>query len=299
MSKRTRARKPKQGRARKKQGPAPKTLVDICMLVFGEWGLLSKAIRAIPAAAEGLNASYRVIVVDNGTPDWETEEKEIVTAKEQSAPIKELLRPQDIFFRLDENKGFPGGYNVAVGKGRSPLILILTSDVFLFPGAITKLVSVLDDPEVGIASPMLLYPADESPHGPPGSVQHAGIGFDIRGDPYHIFMGWQPDHEKVNQRRELQAVTGACILTRRALWQRIGGFSELYNQGTFEDMELAFAIRQMGYKIIFEPSARGEHYVGGSIKHGAMRPGFNLALNSTIFRGRWAPSLKWDTYRFY
>ena len=299
MTKRSRLRRPKQGRAKPKQGPTPKTLIDICMLVYGEWGFLSKAIRAIPEAVEGLNGSYRVIVVDNGTPDWETDEGKIVTAKEQAAPIMELLRPQDVFVRLDQNVGYPGGCNTAVGKGRSPLILILPADVALFPGAITTLVSVLDDPEVGIASPMLLFPTDESPHGPPGSVQHAGIAFDIKGAAFHAHMGWLPDHPKVNQRREIQACTGACFLTRRSIWQKLGGFSTLYNQGTYEDMELCFAARQLGYKIIFEPSARGEHFVGGSIKHGAMRPGFNLALNATIFRGRWAAFLQWDTYKFY
>lgn len=246
-----------------------------------------------------MNEGYRVIVLDNGTPDWRREDESIVTPQEQSEPIKALLRPQDQFVRLDNNIGFPGGYNMCVNKGVSPLVLILTADVALFEGSIVKLVRALDDPQIGIAAPMLLFPMDESPHGPGGKVQSAGMAFDIRGDPFHIFLGWNPEHPKVNQRREMQAVTGACFITRRSLWQKIGGFSEAYGSGTFEDMEYCFMVRQLGYKVLFEPSARGEHYVGGSIRHGAGKGGFNLALNATVFRGRWAQALMWDVFKYY
>jgi GT2 family glycosyltransferase len=270
------------------------------MTVYGEWTMAEKALKCLPEATEGLQGGYRVILVDNGTPEWENKEGEVLSPAEQAAGIKELMRPQDQFVRLEENLGYPGGMNHAVSKGRSPLILILTSDVYMEPGSITQLVKEMDNPEVGIVGPLLLFPLDESPHGPPGSVQSAGMSFNIRGEPFHIFIGWSPENSRVKKRREMQALTGACLITRRALFDAVGGFrADLYGAGTFEDMDLCFSIRSLGTRAIFTPEAVGYHFVGGSIIHGAQRGGFPLTVNGTVFRGRWATALAWDEYQFY
>lgn len=297
-------RRPQQSFTQKKQvKPKQNTLLDICSCVYGEWGMLNQALSLIPDAVEGMQERYRVIVLDNGTPDWlKTEEdgtEVSVTAEEQAEAVKEKLRPGDSFTRLEENVGFPRGINTAISKGVSPLILHMSPDVFLTKGAIAKLVKDMDDPSIGFVAPMLLFPEEESPHGPSGAVQSAGITFNIRGDPSHLFMGWSPANPRVAVRREMQAITGACFITRRSLWNEIGGFSDVYGAGTFEDMEYCFNVRASGSKVVFNPQAVGYHYVGGSIKQGAGKQGFNLSLNSTIFKGRWAQHLQWDEYRYY
>ena len=96
----------------------------------------------------------------------------------------------------------------------------------------------------------------------------------------------------------MQAVTGACFMTRRTLWNQVGGFSAVYGLGTFEDIEYCFSVRSLKSKVVFQPEARGYHYVGGSIVQGAGRSGFPLAVNQTIFKGRWAHAMEWDSYRF-
>ncbi|NGX44873.1 MAG: hypothetical protein K940chlam2_00013 [Chlamydiae bacterium] len=307
MGKRKRGRRaPAQGQqvGGRKQLKAKKNgLLDIAMSVYGEWDMAIKAVEHVPAALEGMNEQYRMIVVDNGTPEFitgpEGEQQSSVSPVQQAQAIRSTLRQQDSFFRLEENTGYPGGMNTAVSKGANPLILILTADVYLDPDAITKMVREMDDPSVGVVAPMLLFPLDESPHGPPGGVQSAGIAFDIRGDPFHIFIGWTPEHPKVNKKRDMQAVTGACFMTRRSLWQQIGGFWPGYGAGTFEDMEYCFAVRQLGSRILFAPEARGSHYVGGSIVKGAGKSGFPLTHNAATFKGRWVNTLVWDAYRYY
>lgn len=283
----------------KMTGRKPLALVDITLPVYGEWSLAEKAIAAIPAAAEGLNGEYRLIVVDNGTPDFMMEEgKALVEPAIQSEKVREMLRRQDQFVRLEDNVGYPMGQNEAARHGRSPLILVMTADVVMEPGSITTMVRELDNPENGVVGPMLMFPED-TPHGPAGMVQHAGICFGIRGTPFHIFMAWSPDHPKVNQRREMLAVTGACFLTRRNLWSALGGFQEVYGLGTFEDMDFCFGVRDLGGKIVFTPEARATHFVGGSIKQGAGTAGFPLNINSTIFKGRWAKLLAWDEWQYW
>ena len=300
MTKRYRQhRVPMQGGG--KELDVPRALIDIVMPVYGEWGMLAKAISKVEAACAGLERGYRIIVVDNGTPAWQPKdapEGTIITPAEQAAPVKELLRPQDRFIRIDENQGYPGACNTGAAAGRSALVCILTADVYMEPGSITTMVKELDNPQVGLVGPLLLFPRDESPHGPAGGVQSAGIAFNISGDPFHIFIAWTPENPRVRKRREMQAVTGAMFVTRRSLWEKIGGFALNYGKGTYEDMDFCFMIRSLNSRVIFQPDAVGYHYVGGSIKHGAGQGGFPLGINNMIFKGRWAPHLQWDEFRF-
>ncbi len=273
-------------------------LVDVLMPIYGEWNYAERALDCLPPAAAGLNEGYRVIVVDNGTPAWHNAAGETVSPENQAKAVKDRLRGNDIFFRIEENQGYPAAVNQAAARGRAPLILILTADVYLNPASIPLMVRALDDPSVGVVGPMLIFP-EGTKAGPAGRVQHAGVSLDIRGRPFHQFMGWTPDNPRVNRVCDVAAVTGACFLTRRSLWRKIGGFAEIYGKGTFEDMEYCFAVRAGGAKVLYLPQARGYHVVGGSFQAGASRGtgGFNLPVNETIFKGRWPNMLVWDEYR--
>lgn len=275
-------------------------LIDIIMPVFGEWAMLEKSIASVEKACFGIEGGYRILVVDNATPEWVNEDGVALSPKDQSAGVRDFLRPQDQFIRLEQNIGYPGAINHALGKGSSPLVLIWTADVIMTLSSITEMVRVMDDPDVGVVGAKLLFPTDESPHGPPGMIQHAGIALNIEGFPFHVNMGWPPDHPKVNIQREVMAVTGAIFLTRREMFAQTGGFSTEYGLGTFEDMDFCFTARQrMGKKVMYCPTAWGYHYVGGSIKKGANQMGFTLSLNSTVFRGRWAGALQWDEWKYW
>ena len=271
------------------------------MPIFGEFDLALTALQRVEAAASPLPPDqYRLIVLDNGTPGWVSDEDQTeITPQAMAGPIRDLLRPNhDRFIRREDNTGYPGGVNECVNAGRSPLILILTADVFLEPQAIQNMVVAMDNPEVGVVGTKLIFPTEiESPHGPGGKVQHAGLAFGISGKPYHIFIGWSPDNKRVNVRRDVAAVTGACFMTRRNLWNQIGGFDLRYGLGTFEDVDYCFAIRSLGKKVMYEPTAVGYHLVSGAALRGANK-GFNIPMNETIFRGKWAHMLAWDEWRY-
>lgn len=274
-------------------------LLDIVMPIYGEWNLAEQALDKVAAATIGLNEGYRVIVVDNGTPPWKDGQGHEVTPEQQAIAVRDRMRPgHDLFFRIDPNSGYPHAVNECVKRGFAPLILILTADVFMEPGSITRMVRALDDPQVGVVGPLLIFP-EGTRSGPPGRVQHAGICFNIRGKTMHQFIGWTPENAKVQASCDVAAVTGACFLTRRSLWRQIGGFYEGYGKGTFEDIEYCFAVRAAGAKVLYLAQARGYHFVGGSFQAGASRGtgGFNLPMNEAIFNGRWAHMLVWDEWR--
>lgn len=294
--------------AKRKRDNRPPFL-DIAMCCYGEWDMAAKALAAIPEALGDLSERVQVTLVDNATPSFEKpitnekgerEAKRVIEPAEMSAPARALLKKTGgRWYRLKENRGYPGGYNFAISKGFAPLVLVLTPDVTMFPGSIERMVRAMDDPKVGMLGPMLTFPEDVSPHGDPGTVQHAGLEISISGKLYHIFLGWPPDHPKVLEKMPVPAVTGACFMTRRRLFRQIGGFNPEYGAGTYEDMEYSFQVQSRGLMTLYLPEARASHFVGGSIRHGAGRGGFNIALNEIYFRGRWAKSLQWTEWRRY
>lgn len=277
-----RARKRKSEKQLKSQSIRP--LVDIVLPFYGEIGLARQTIAHVPEACGDI--PYQLILVDNGTPNNLGRE---LFAELDNSVIKHWLKI---------NQGYPGGVNAGAHRGSAPLIFVLTSDVFMEPGSIAEAVKEMDDPEIGVVGCKLLF-SEGTPHGQFDTVQHAGICFNLAAKPFHIFMSWSKDHPKVNQRREMAAVTGAALLTRRNLFMKTGGFSMEYGGGTFEDMEYCFAIRLLGKKVIYSPKVVGYHYVGGSIIQGAHKSGFNLTRNEAVFRSRVSGAIAWDEWRYW
>lgn len=255
-------------------------LVDIVVPIYGRPDLLKPCFDAIPAAIGDLK--YNLTVIDDGTPDDSVTE----ALKSFDLPMRKL--------RAEQNKGYPAAVNACVVRGSAPIIIVLTTDVVMQPDSLYLMVKELDDPEVGVVGPKLIFPKDTT-MGPPERIQHAGIAFDISGKPFHIFIGWQPDHHKVNYKREVSAVTGACFATRRNLWIQTQGLNEVYGKGTFEDMEYCFIVRkQLEKKVIYLPEAWGYHFVGASAGQG-----YPLGRNSSIFRANVGGYLEWDEWRHW
>jgi O-antigen biosynthesis protein len=110
-------------------------------------------------------------------------------------------------------------------------------------------------PAVGIVGATLLYPD--------GTLQHAGIFPQVNGQWSHAYRGLPQDHPGKNgellDARTVPAVTGACLLIRRSLFQELGGFDEYYHL-TMNDVDLCLRVRQRGLKVAITPHARLFHY---------------------------------------
>lgn len=268
-----------------KQSPVDPCLLSIVILVHGRFDLLKKCLDALPAAANGIE--YKLVLVDNASPDQ----------AEADAFYKQYSNASVL--RNKKNVGFPAGCNQGARRYDTPLLLMLNSDVVLQPEAIDYLVRGLDNPKVGVVGAKLLFPDLEQASEarlntqirPAGKVQHIGLETNIRGEFYHIFMGWSPEHTKVNAMRDTYAVTGACLLTRRNLWNKIGGFDEAYGTGTYEDVSFCLSARELGFGVIVEPKAVGVHYTGATAE--GYRIPYPLNFNRLIFMQRWGNKLNY------
>ena len=260
--------------------------LDIVICVYGRFDLLTKCLDAIPMAASGV--SYNIVLVDNASPD-----------RMEANTFYQSLDKSITVIRNRDNFGFPAACNVGAKRKQSPLIFMLNSDVILYPEAISKLVSDFDDPKVGVAGMKLLFPDD--PAGlntnirPAGKIQHIGMETNIRGEFIHVFVGWDADHPRANKVRETYAVTGAALMTRRSLWNRIGGFREDYGRGTWEDVDYCLSVRDAGeYTVIVDPTAVGIHYTGATAEK--YQIGYPMDFNKLIFLQKWANRINYTEY---
>ena len=160
--------------------------------------------------------------------------------------VKILNRPPGPFdFSLACNQGILAAQN--------ELVLLLNDDVELDTTAIDAMAVHFDDPSVGVVGAMLRFPN--------GTIQHAGIVFD-NAHPLHPFLGWLPEDSQPyggNMARDVIAVTGACLMSRRGLLLSLGGLSPVF-PFSFNDIDLCLRVRRHRYRVIVEPQATAIHH---------------------------------------
>jgi GT2 family glycosyltransferase len=191
-----------------------------------------------------------VVVVDSGSFDG-------------CAEMLALEFPEVDFVQSPENVGFGRANNLGFGKVTGEALLLLNPDTELRPGALEVLLENLRKlPEVGLIGARLLN-SDEtlqlsSVHSLP-TAWNIALDSDWRRRRWWSKKGPLPGAGA----REVEAVSGACMLLRSETFLELGGFDPKYFMYA-EDMDLCFKIRRSGLKIYHASQARVLHHGGGS-----------------------------------
>ncbi len=184
---------------------------------------------------------HELVLVDNGSTDGTGE-------------LLAGMEPEASVIRNGENLGFARANNLGARAAKGEFLLFLNNDTLPHSGWLEAMIDEADsDPRVGVVGAKLLYPDDQR-------IQHAGIEM-IDGTPDHVFRNAGAADPGVNEARDLDMVTGACLLIRRDLFERLGGFDEGYVNGV-EDVDLCLRARDLGYKVRYCPGAVLEHHEG-------------------------------------
>ena len=174
--------------------------------------------------------------------------------------------------------------NYAVAQTDSPWILFLDDNVeAIDPDWLTIMAEHVQRPEVGAVGGRLINPN--------GTIEHAGLVLGVNGIAESAFHGFPAEHPGVNRQlrmtRNYSAVSGTCLLMRREVFQRIGGFDEKLF-GALADVDLCLKMRGAGYLIVYTPLAK--------LCWDPSPPDRVDASAELIMRQRWSDVLQRDPY---
>ncbi|HYY36023.1 MAG TPA: glycosyltransferase family 2 protein, partial [Candidatus Binatia bacterium] len=187
---------------------------------------------------------------------------------------------------------YPGPFNFsainnfAVKQTDSPWLLFLNYHTEVLDGDwLTTMAEHVQRREVGAVGPRLLYPDN--------TVEHAGIVLGVGGIAEHAFRGLPAEApgicRQLQATRNYSAVTGACLLTRRDVFNEVGGFDESLPV-SFGDIDLCLKIRRAGYVIVYTPFAK-LYYHESAVRRQTAEP-----LEANVISKRWADVLERDPY---
>ncbi|MDA8086074.1 MAG: glycosyltransferase family 2 protein [Nitrospiraceae bacterium] len=202
------------------------------------------------------DTDFEVIVVDNGSFD------------SCEAIIKREF-PSAHFLQNRENAGFAGANNFGATVAKGELLLFLNPDTEVIDGALTEMMAVFKSmPDAGVVgckllnTDMTLQISCIQPY-PTILNQALDSDFFCRRFPGLWGRGSNPILAGNSGPVEVQAVSGACMMIKKEIFEEVGRFSEEYFMYS-EDIDLCFKVRQSGHKNYFAGSASVIHHGGGS-----------------------------------
>lgn len=178
--------------------------------------------------------------------------------------------------------------NFGAQYARGEYLLLLNNDTeIIAEGWIEEMLMFAQRKDVGVVGAKLYYPDD--------TVQHAGVGIGIGPVAEHLFRKsgrLDPGYfARLLYAQNLSAVTGACMMIRREVWDRVKGLDEEFAVA-FNDVDLCMRIRKAGYLIVFTPYAELYHHESlsrGTEDTPEKRKRFSGEID--LFRSRWKQEL--------
>ncbi|MGR3622867.1 glycosyltransferase [Pseudophaeobacter sp.] len=187
------------------------------------------------------NASFEVILVDDASTD-------------QTATFEDIVSGITVIHN-EEAQRFIRACNAGVEKARGKYLVLLNNDTEPTSGWLDELIAGFDRfPNVGLTGSKLLYPD--------GSLQDAGGIIWGSGDPWNYGNGQNPWDPRFSYARQADYLSGAAMMTTKAIWDEVGGLSSYLEPMYFEDTDFAFKVRDAGYTTWFIPASVVYHYEG-------------------------------------
>ncbi len=243
--------------------------VSIIIPVFNQLEYTQACLASLQAVQE--QPPFEVIVVDDCSTDG---------TSEVIAQIRGV-----VYLRNDSNSGFIASCNAGAKTARGKYLIFLNNDTLVKPGWLTALLDTFkEELRVGIVGSKLLYPD--------GRLQEAGgiIWKDASGWNYGRFD--DPGKPEYNYLRDVDYCSAAALMVPKALFESAGGFDSRYAPGYYEDTDLAFKVRQAGYRVLYQPLSEVIHYEGATggtdISTGAKK---HQEINRSTFAEVWSDEL--------
>ena len=192
--------------------------------------------------------NYEVIAIDNGSDESET--LSIIEQWQNKEPERFKSLQLDIPF----NYSLINNHGVSQAQGK--YLLFLNNDTkIIFPDWLERMIEQAQRPTIGAVGALLLYPDD--------TVQHAGVVLGVTGIAAHGHRNYSFNNTGYNHSllttTNYSAVTSACLMCRREVFTKVGGFNEQLAVA-YNDVDFCLKLQQHGYYNVWLPHVRLYHY---------------------------------------
>ena len=240
-------------------------LASIVIPVHDKFALTYHCIASLILTAG--DAPFEVIVVDDLSED-------------ETAEIESIVENVRVV-RNATNLGFLRSCRAGASEGRGTHLVFLNNDTEVADGWLDAMFAVTRRfADVGAVGSKLIYPD--------GRLQEAGGIVWGNGKPWNIGNGKNPEAPEFNYARQADYLSGASLLVSREVWDKVDGFSEELAPAYYEDTDIAFKIREAGYRTFYCPESVVVHFEGMSngrdTSVGIKR---FQNINAPRFRARW------------
>lgn len=214
-----------------------------------------KVLKRCIDSVEGLThyRNFEIIIIENNSVEEET-----FTYYEQAATQYDNIRV--VTWQGEFNYSAINNFGARDAQG--DFILLLNNDVEVIePKWLESMLAICQRPEVGVVGAKLLYPDD--------TVQHAGVimvkcqSIAEEASPGHAFWNLDRDDPGYMRRaslvQDLSAVTGACLMTKRSVFDELGGLNEEFVVA-FNDVDYCLRVRELDKLVVYTPDALLYHH---------------------------------------
>ena len=224
------------------------TKVAIVILNFNGKHFLQQFLPSVMEFSEGAE----IVVADNGSTD-------------QSAEFVKDKFPEIEVMRINENKGFCGGYNTVLKQVQATYYVLLNSDVEVTSNWLQPVINLMDsNPTIAAAQPKILSYRNKTRFEYAGA---AGGLIDRLGYPFcrgRIFDSMEEDHGQYNDTVPIFWASGACLFIRADRFHEMGGLDEDFF-AHMEEIDLCWRLTRAGHSIFYQGESTVYHVGGGTL----------------------------------
>ena len=261
--------------------PTPEPRVSLLIPTRDRVDLLRQCVDSI--LARTTYGNYEVVILDNGSVEAET-----------LAYFTEITRRHNVrVLAYDAPFNYSKINNFGAAHSTGEIIGLLNNDVEIITADwLTEMVSHASRPEIGVVGAMLYYPSD--------TIQHAGVILGIGGVAGHCYVGmpkgYPGDKHRAGLAQNLSAVTAACALVRRSVFEQVGGLDETLVVA-FNDVDFCIRVREAGYRNLWTPFAELYHYESASRGYEDTPEKITrFKREESLMKQRWGGLLEHDPY---
>jgi len=250
-------------------------LVSIIIPMRDMVSFLQRNIKSVEENTDYKN--YEIVIIDNNSQEKETHDY-----------FRRIIKKDNIrIIEFKDKFNFSKINNFAVTQAKGDHILFLNNDIeIISQGWLESMLEHSARKEVGAVGAKLVFPNN--------TIQHAGTVLGLGGvaghSHKHIPVESNGYFGALNTIRNYSAVTAACMLTKKKIFEEVGGFDEIHLSVAFNDVDLCLKMREKGYLIVYTPYAVLRHYESTS-------RGYDLNPDEILFmKNKWGEILMSDPY---